>query len=418
MRSADSVEPSVETPGGASTVVARDGTERLRTRTRWGYGGFAIGLGLGFALTAAQVASAGYAILPFQFVWNLIWAPFMGVVIGRALSRTRRIEPCVETSGGASTASARDETERLRTRTRWGYGGLAIGLGLGLALTAAQVASAGYFIIPFQFGWNLIWAPFLGVVIGRALSRTQPIEPSVETSGGASTVAREGRNGTAPYPHSLGLRRSCDRHWAGPRLHGGRSRDCRLRYSPVSFRPEHDMGPLSGTCHWACPELPPKPKQLRIRTLMLIVAYLALLLGVGVSTAGIGVAARRYLQERINSAEMVKIYREEARKCDADAKLKRKNVTELQAGRIPKGLHQIQRAVLQSLEDDAKATPDYRTYRRGLITEGEEQNRIRMENNVVVLRRIAEHFERLAAKYEWFQWHPWLPIEPDPPVPN
>jgi hypothetical protein len=91
---------------------------------------------------------------------------------------------------------------------------------------------------------------------------------------------------------------------------------------------------------------------------------------------------------------------------------------ELQAGRIPEGLLQIQRAFLQSLEDNAKATPDYRTYRRGIITEGEEQNRIRMENNVVVLRRIAEHFERLAAKYEWFQWHPWLPIEPDPPVPN
>ena len=182
MRSAGSIEPSIETSGGASTVVARDETERLRTRTRWGYGGLAIGIGLGFALTAVQVASAGYAILPFQFVWNLIWAPFLGVVIGRALSRTQPIEPSVETPGEASTVVARDETERLRTRTRWGYGGFAIGLGLGLALTAAQVASAGYFIIPFQFGWNLIWAPFLGVVIGRALSRTQPIEPSVETS--------------------------------------------------------------------------------------------------------------------------------------------------------------------------------------------------------------------------------------------
>ena len=188
MRSADSIEPSIETSGGASTVVARDETERLRTRTRWGYGGFAIGIGLGFALTAAQVASAGYAILPFQFVWNLIWAPFLGVVIGRALSRTQPIEPSVETSGGASTVVARDETERLRTRTRWGYGGFAIGIGLGFALTAAQVASAGYAILPFEFVWNLIWAPFLGVVIGRALSRTQPIEPSVETSGGASTV--------------------------------------------------------------------------------------------------------------------------------------------------------------------------------------------------------------------------------------
>ncbi|MGO9922805.1 MAG: hypothetical protein ACLQIB_49925 [Isosphaeraceae bacterium] len=333
MRSADSIEPSIETSGGASTVVARDETERLRTCTRWRYGGLANGIGLGFALTAVQVASAGYAILPFEFVWNLIWAPFLGVVIGRALSRTQPIEPSVETSGGASAVVARDEAERLRTRTRWGYGGLAIGIGLGFALTAVQVARAGYAILLFHFARNMTWAPFLGLVIGRALSPTQP-------------------------------------------------------------------------------------KQLRIHTLMVIVAYVALLLGVSVSTARIGFAAQRYLQETINCAERVKIYREEARKCDAEAKLKRKNVTELQAGRIPEGLHQIQRAFLQSLEDNAKATPDYRTYRRGIITEGEEQNRIRMENNVVVLRRIAEHFERLAAKYEWFQWHPWLPIEPDPPVPN
>ena len=205
----------------------------------------------------------------------------------------------------------------------------------------AEVALAGYTILLFHFARNMTWAPFWGLVIGRALSRTQPENPGIWT-----------------------------------------------------------------------------PPQLRIHTLMVIIAHVALLLGVGVSTAGIGVAAQRYLQKTVTSAEMAKIYREEARKCDADAKLKRKNVTELQAGRIPEGLLQIQRAFLQSLEDDPKATPDYRTYRRGLITEGEEQSRIRMENNVVVLRRIAEHFERLAAKYEWFQWHPWLPVEPDPPVPN
>lgn len=93
MRIADPVEPPVETPGSASTVVARDETERLRTRTRWGYGGLAIGIGLGFALTAADVARVGYAILPFQLLWNLIWAPFLGVVMGRALSRTPPKKP-------------------------------------------------------------------------------------------------------------------------------------------------------------------------------------------------------------------------------------------------------------------------------------------------------------------------------------
>ena len=118
---------------------------------------------------------------------------------------------------------------------------------------------------------------------------------------------------------------------------------------------------------------------------MVIVAYVALLLGVSVSTSRIGTAARRYLQKKMNSAEMAKVYWEQTRKCDADAKLKRKNVTELKAGKIPVGLLQIQRVFLQSLEDDPKVTPDYRIYRRGLITESEEQHRIRQENNVIVL---------------------------------
>jgi hypothetical protein len=267
------------------------------------------------------------------------------IKLGRRPSKMMRtadsIEPSVETSGAASTVVAKDERELLRKRTRWGYGGFAIGIGLGFAFTVAEVALAGYTILLFHFARNMTWAPFWGLVIGRALSRTQPEKPGI---------------------------------WTRP--------------------------------------------QLRIHTLMVIIAYVALLLGVGVSTFRIGAAAQRYLQKTVTSAEMVRVYREEARKCDADAKLKRKNVTELQAGRIPEGLHQTQRAFLQSLEDNAKATPDYRTYRRGIITEGEEQNRVRMENNVVVLSRVAEHFERLAAKYEWFQWHPWLPVEPDPPVPN
>jgi len=151
---------------------------------------------------------------------------------------------------------------------------------------------------------------------------------------------------------------------------------------------------------------------------MVIVAYVALLLGVSVSTYKLGIAARRYLQKTVSSAGMVKGFKEQARICDADAKLKRENVAELRDGKIPVGLLQGQREFLQSLENDPKVTPDYRTYRRGLITDGEEGHRIRQEHNVVVLGKIAEHFERLAAKYEWYRCHPWLPVEPDPPIPE
>ena len=230
---------------------------------------------------------------------------------------------------------------RLRIRTRWGYGGFAIGIGLGFAYTAERVATVGYHLLPLHLVWNLIWAPFLGAIIGRALSRTRPKQP---------------------------------KKW--------------------------------------------RPPQFRVHNLMAIVAYVALLLGGCVSTSRMGIAAGRYLQKTINSAEMAKIYRDQVRACDADAKLMRENVTELRAGRIPVGLHPLQREFLQSLEDDPKVMPDYRTYRRGLIMEGEERHRIRQEHNVVYLGRIAEHYERLAAKYKWFRWHPLLPVEPDPPVPK
>jgi hypothetical protein len=247
-----------------------------------------------------------------------------------------------ETLGGASTVVTRDEIERLRTRAHWGYGGFAIGIGLGLACTAAQIATLGYhFLLLLDPVLHLIWAPLLGLVVGRALSRTRPEK---------------------------------SRKWGPPHLH--------------------------------------------VHTQMVIVAYVALLFGVGISTTRLGIAAQRYLQESVNSAERARRYREQARECDADAKLKRANVADLRAGRVPVGLLPIQREFLQSLQDDPKVTPDYRAHRRGLITEGEEAHRIRQEHNVGLMGRIAEHFEKLAAKYEWYSWHPWLPIEPDPPVPK
>ncbi|AGA25039.1 hypothetical protein [Singulisphaera acidiphila] len=36
------------------------------------------------------VAKVGYGILPFALVWNLIWAPWLGTVMGLTHSRTRR----------------------------------------------------------------------------------------------------------------------------------------------------------------------------------------------------------------------------------------------------------------------------------------------------------------------------------------
>ena len=42
------------------------------------------------AATSVQVARSGYEILPVQLVFNLLWAPYLGVVMGWNLSRTHR----------------------------------------------------------------------------------------------------------------------------------------------------------------------------------------------------------------------------------------------------------------------------------------------------------------------------------------
>ena len=163
---------------------------------------------------------------------------------------------------------------------------------------------------------------------------------------------------------------------------------------------------------------PWKLPQLRVYSLMALVAYSAFFLGGGIWSYKLTITAFRDLNKSLSSAEMAKIHRKLQGDSRTNAALRRANVEGLHEGKIPVGLLPIQRDFLRDLESDSKVTPDYRAYRRGLITESEEEHRRWMENNVGVLGRIVDHFERLADKYEWHRWHPWMPIDPDPPVPN
>ncbi len=251
------------------------------------------------------------------------------------------VESSTEMPVGSTAVADRDEAIRIRTRARWGYGGFGLGLAVGFAVTAVQLANGAYYILPFRLVWNLIWAPFLGVIMGVGLSRTRR---------------------------------------PGPRRR----------------------------------RLP----QLRTRALMTVVAYVAILLGMGISTQKLGDDARLYLQKWATADSMGKVFREQKRQSEDDAKLRRANVAELRAGRIPEGLLPIQREFLRSLEEDPKVTAEHRTYRRDLITDGEEATRIRQEHNVEFLGRLEDYHEQLAAKYGRARLRPWLPVEADPPMPK
>jgi hypothetical protein len=246
-----------------------------------------------------------------------------------------RAAPSVDSSAEVPSGDA------VRSPAAWIYGGFGIGIVMGFVITAVQIGDDGYQILPFHLVWNLIWAPFLGAMMGLGYSR---------------------RGQTGP------------RKWSRP--------------------------------------------QLRTRDLMAAIAYLGLLLGMGISTLEIGNNARKYNQKALNSVEFAKVHRELGVKSEADTKLKRANVLGLRAGKIPDGLFQGQREFLQGLEDDAKVTPEYRKYRRDLILESEERDVSRHDLNVIMLRKRVEYFEGLADKYKRARKRPWLPVEPDPPIPE
>jgi hypothetical protein len=156
----------------------------------------------------------------------------------------------------------------------------------------------------------------------------------------------------------------------------------------------------------------------RTRTLMIIVAYFAFVFCTVVSSHRLTIIATWHRQKAITSTGMAQTFRELWLKTEADAKVRRENVAQLQAGKIPPGLLPGQVDFLRSLDHDPKVTPEFREYRRRLIREGEEQAGARHELTIAFCRKLVEYHEQLAARYDRALWRPWLPVEPDPPMPQ
>jgi hypothetical protein len=148
--------------------------------------------------------------------------------------------------------------------------------------------------------------------------------------------------------------------------------------------------------------------------LMILIAYVALLFGMGVSTAPIGEAARNYEQKYRFSLDMIRVFREAAAKSSAEARQKLAAAAELRSGRIPDDLAPPQKALLRSI--DPKATPELRKERYERIATAEEYGAKGPELSAAWFRKMVVYYEGLAAKYDRARRRPWLLVEPDPPL--
>jgi hypothetical protein len=155
----------------------------------------------------------------------------------------------------------------------------------------------------------------------------------------------------------------------------------------------------------------------RMRSMMLLIAYLAVLLGLGIVTARIGLRAQRYLQQYVQAREMASALGGQLTKSQAEVLVRFRNAGRLREGAIPTDIMKSQQAFLKSLDTDLKVKPEYRKYRYNLIADGEDYLGRQAETAVKSLTASVNYFSQLAAKYEKAMHKPWLPVEPDPPRP-
>jgi hypothetical protein len=147
---------------------------------------------------------------------------------------------------------------------------------------------------------------------------------------------------------------------------------------------------------------------------MIVVAYVALLFGLGTQATRYSRLASLYQVKAANARALVDVFQLQAEKMSADLR-RAENARELRAGRIPDGLLSAQKEFLKGLE--GATTEAYKRYRYGLIADGEERQARLATWNLTRYRRLVAYYARLTAKYTRAARKPWEPVAPDPPPP-
>jgi hypothetical protein len=154
-----------------------------------------------------------------------------------------------------------------------------------------------------------------------------------------------------------------------------------------------------------------------MRTMMMLIAYVALLFGLGVEAERIGSSARRYHQQYLIAKEAASRLGESLQLTQAQARARLQNAETLRRGAIPANIPQFQQALLKSLDADAKVRPEDRERQYNQIADYEESQGRLAETGARQNAIPFDYFSELAAKYDKAQREPWLAVAPDKPRP-
>ena len=159
----------------------------------------------------------------------------------------------------------------------------------------------------------------------------------------------------------------------------------------------------------------PSIRRLRVslRTLMVLLAYVGLMFGLGMEAVRLSRNARHFHEMSLSEQSIGNGFEIQAQKYLADVGLRTKNADELRHGRIPEELQDEHKTFLKSL--DKTAGEEYRRHRFSQIAVLEEQRAQQSEEMFRSNDRSAKYLKMLAAKHRRTALEPWAPVAPDPP---
>jgi hypothetical protein len=158
----------------------------------------------------------------------------------------------------------------------------------------------------------------------------------------------------------------------------------------------------------------PRP-QFSLKVMMILVAYLAIVFGLGTETGKLGGSAKQYHNKYNNAVQMLDVFGPIAEKSRHDAPVQLRNAQLLRAGEIPRELDPKVSSFLESFQKTA--TADEKQARFDIIATGQEQQGHIAESNIAEYSKLIDYHTKLKEKYAKAERHPWRPVEPDPPPP-
>jgi hypothetical protein len=256
--------------------------------------------------------------------------------------------------------------------------GFAAGLLLTLLTTVLDMMLRGWDLHAVPLGGYLVVWPTIGMMVGYVRRRRPATVP--DNSSEEEQERRRGRFVDTGFGIGvvLGLVSTLlDIAWQGWFILPQQLVFNLLLFPYLGVLLSFNLSRVPGEPKWSWRFL-----RFNMRTMMVVVAYLALLFGLGVVTGRIGGSAQRYHQQYVFATQMVSVFDSILSKHQKEAPVRLRNAQFLRDGAIPADIVQGQKDFLKSLDMDKTVTPDYRKVRYGLIADGEELLGRMAEKNV------------------------------------